>query len=137
MLVKWDPFSEMTALQRNINRLFTDTMMGGEREGVDTTPALWTRRWAPAVDITESENEIVVEAEIPGMVQDDIDVNIEDNQLTIKGEKKTVDKKEGENFVRREMSYGSFYRAFTLATPIKEDDVEAKYKNWCSENSSA
>ncbi len=125
MLMRWEPFSEMNSLQREINRLFSDTM---KRE-VTGSGEFVTRSWAPSVDVIEKENEIVVKAEIPGMEQKDIDVHLEDNQLTIKGERKFEKEDKGENYIRQERVYGSFYRSFTIGSGIQADKVNASYKN--------
>ncbi|HPZ10467.1 MAG TPA: Hsp20/alpha crystallin family protein [Candidatus Eremiobacteraeota bacterium] len=126
MLVRWNPFNEMNSLQREINRLFSDTLMKGE--GTSETP-LAGRAWTPAVDIVENEKEIIVKVELPGMEQKDIDVALEDNQLTIKGERKFEKEEKGDNYIRQERVYGSFYRAFTVGTAIQHDKITASYKN--------
>jgi len=125
MLMRWDPFSEMNSLQREINRLFSDSM---KREGTGTGEFV-TRSWAPSVDVIDKENEIVVKAELPGMEQKDIDVHLEDNQLTIKGERNFEKEDKGENYLRQERVYGSFYRSFTIGSGIQADKVNANYKN--------
>ena len=125
MLMRWEPFSEMNSLQREINRLFSDTM---KREGTGSGEFV-TRSWAPSVDVIEKENEILVKAEIPGMEQKDIEVHLEDNQLTIKGERKFEKEDKGENYIRQERVYGSFYRSFTIGSGIQADKVNASYKS--------
>lgn len=125
MLMRWEPFSEMNSLQREINRLFSDSM---KREGTGSGEFV-TRSWAPSVDVIENENDIVVKAELPGMEQKDIDVHLEDNQLTIKGERKFEQEDKGENYLRQERVYGSFYRSFTIGSGIQADKVSANYKN--------
>jgi len=126
MLVRWDPFREMNTLQREINRLFADSMT---REGKDETGLVQEKSWMPAVDISENEKEFLVKAELPGLEQKDIEVSLEENRLTIKGEKKFEQEEKGENYLRREMTYGSFYRAFNITAPIKEDGIKANYKS--------
>jgi HSP20 family protein len=87
------------------------------------------RAFSPVVDITENDNDIIVRAEIPGMEQKDLDVNLAGDVLTIKGEKKAEHEEKGENFHRIERSYGSFSRTFALPCEVQEDKVEASYKN--------
>ena len=126
MLVRWDPFREMNSLQREINRLFADTK---SREGNDEAGYIKERAWMPAVDISENEKEFVVKAEIPGMEQKDIEVSLEENRLTIQGERKEEKEEKGENYLRREMTCGSFYRAFNITTPVDDEKIKATYKN--------
>jgi HSP20 family protein len=83
----------------------------------------------PAVDIIENEKEFLIKAEIPGMDRKDIDISIDGNCLTIKGEKKAETEEKGEKYLRREMSYGSFSRSFAINQEIKTDEIKAGYKN--------
>jgi len=124
MLVKWNPFYEMNTLQKEINKLFTSAQEGGGEAS-----SLEKRGWVPEVDICENEHDIRVMVAIPGMEQKDIDVSLEDNQLVIKGEKKLEKEDKGKNYIRREISYGSFYRAFTVSTHVKENEIKANYKS--------
>jgi len=126
MLVRWNPLNEMNSLQREINRLFADTMT---KEAGSETRMAPVKSWMPAVDIKEDEKEIVLKVELPGMEQQDIDVHLEENQLTIKGEKKFKVEEKGENYIRQEITYGTFYRAFSVTSPIQEGNIKATYKN--------
>jgi HSP20 family protein len=90
---------------------------------------LFGRTFSPVVDIVENENDIIVKAEIPGMEQKDLDVNLVGDVLTIKGEKKSEHEEKGDNFHRIERSYGSFSRSFALPCEVRGDKVEAHYKN--------
>jgi HSP20 family protein len=90
---------------------------------------LATSSWAPAVDIYETENEVVLTAEIPGIEEKDIEIKVEDNTLTLKGERKFEKETKEENYHRIERAYGSFFRSFTLPTYVDQDKVEAEHEN--------
>jgi HSP20 family protein len=85
--------------------------------------------WSPSVDIFENKDNIVLEAELPGMSPDDVDIAIENNVLTIHGERKFEKKDEGDNFHRVERSYGAFTRSFTLPPTVSGDNVDAVFEN--------
>ena len=124
-IVRFDPFEDMTRLQRDVNRLFeSNTRPNGH---VPEQAAL--RAWAPAVDIFEDNNEIIVKAELPGLKQDDIDIELTGEALTIKGERKFEDTQRQENYVRVERSYGNFQRTFSIGVPVEQDKVKASYKD--------
>ncbi|HUW64039.1 MAG TPA: Hsp20/alpha crystallin family protein [Spirochaetia bacterium] len=122
-IVRWDPFRDGQSLQRSINRLFDDTIFGGE----ENVPA--AASWMFPVDIKENSDKVVVRAEIPGIKGEDIKINLHDNQLTIQGERKQEKEEKGDRFIRVERSYGSFYRAFTVGVPVKADEIKASYKD--------
>jgi HSP20 family protein len=107
-----------------MNRLFED-MAASRGEEKD----LATSSWAPAVDIYETENEVVLTAEIPGIEEKDIEIKVEDNTLTLKGERKFEKETKEENYHRIERAYGSFFRSFTLPTYVDQDKVEAEHEN--------
>ncbi len=123
-IIRWDPFREMSTLRERMNKLFEDTFTG---RGEDKE--LVSSAWAPAVDIYENENEIVLTAEIPGINEKDVEIKIEDNTLTLKGERKFEKETKEENYHRIERSYGSFYRAFTLPHSVDTEKVEAVHEN--------
>lgn len=124
-ILRWQPFSTMAA-EREFDRLFRDsfTTFGGEREAEPST-----RPWAPAVDIFETENSIVLKAELPGIDPKDVEVRVEDNTLYLKGERKFEKETKDENYHRVERSYGSFARSFSLPNSIDADKVAAEYKD--------
>lgn len=132
MLTRWEPFgsirrrsdifSELTRMQEEMNRFFDD-FFGEQRRG------LAEGAWLPAVDVSETSDQFVVRAELPGMSQDDIDINVQENVLTLKGEKKQEQKEEKENFHRLERMYGSFSRSFTLPSGVKPEDIQATFKD--------
>src|SRR5579863_8030777 len=121
VLTRFEPFRELTTLQDRMNRLFRDTYGDGRDE------ALTTSNFAPPVDIYEDEHNITLELEVPGIEEKDIDVRIENNTLTIQGER-TIEKEEKEeNFRRVERQYGSFTRSFTLPGSVDPGQVTAHY----------
>ena len=120
---RWEqPFRGATTLQEQINRVFGD-VVGRTGEESNLTP------WAPEVDIYETENELVVKADLPDVNPQDLDIRVESNILTIRGERK-IDKKVNEdNYLRIERSYGSFSRSFSLANSVKSEAIKADYQN--------
>jgi HSP20 family protein len=121
-----DPFRDLMGIQDEINRLF-DWTLGGQRPSAGS--GLLEGEWVPAIDVAENENSVVVKAELPGMTEDDIDVNILGNTLTIKGEKKKEEEKKEQNYYRLERSYGSFQRSVTLPTAVDFEKCKASFKN--------
>ncbi len=122
MLTRWDPFRELNLLQDRMNRLFQDYAPRGEQE-------LTVSNFAPAVDIYEDEHNITVKAELPGIDPKDVDVRVENNTLTIKGERKFEKEEKEENFHRIERRYGNFVRSFILPNTVDTDNVKADYEN--------
>jgi HSP20 family protein len=123
-LIKYDPFRELRSLQDEMNRLF---MINLPRSFSQEEMA--TGGWSPSVDIYESENEIVLEAELPGMKREDFEVSIENNVITLKGERRFEKKEEGDNYHRVERSYGSFTRSFSLPRTVSAEETTADFKN--------
>jgi HSP20 family protein len=120
-ITRWDPFREVVALQNRMNSLFRDLSTG---EGNDV---LTTASFVPAVDIYEDEHKVVLKLEVPGIKQEDLDIRVENNTLTVRGERKMEKEEKEENFHRIERRYGSFYRAFTLPTTVDSEHIEANY----------
>ena len=121
-IVRWEPFRGVTTLQNQINRLFND---GFERVGEESN----LTTWAPSVDIYETEQELVVKADLPDVDPKDLDVRVENNILTIRGERKFEKKVNEENYLRVERSYGTFARSFTLANTVNSEAIKADYQN--------
>jgi HSP20 family protein len=121
VLTRWDPFREFTTLQGRMNRLFQDSF-GDSRE-----EALTTTTFAPAVDVYEDEHNVTLKFEVPGIEEKDIDVRIENNTLTVHGERKFEKEEKEENFRRVERQYGSFTRSFTVPNTVDTDSVSATY----------
>lgn len=126
-IVRFDPFEDLTRLQREVNRLFDDSSRTPARNGGAEHAA--ARSWAPAVDIYEDHNEIVVKVDLPGLKQDDIDIEITGETLTIKGERKFEDSERKDGYVRVERSYGLFQRSFTIGVPVDQDKVRAAFNS--------
>lgn len=129
-IVRFDPFRELDRLQSEVNRIFEGYANTGDRpaNGNGNTYSM-SRVWSPSVDVAENENEIVLRAELPGMKQDDIDIELTGDTLTLRGERKFENEERKDNFVRVERSYGRFQRAFTLGVPVEHDKVRASYRD--------
>jgi HSP20 family protein len=123
-IIRWDPFREMVTIRDKMNRLFEDvfTGRGEEKEMVASS-------WAPSVDIYETENELILSAEVPGIEEKDIEIKVEDSTLTIRGERKFEKETKEENYHRIERSYGSFSRSFTLPNYVDQDKIQAEHEN--------
>lgn len=123
-IVRWEPFRDVMTAQREFDRLFKEgfTPFVGEGE-------LSTRTWAPPVDIYETENDIVLKAELPGVDPKDVEVKVEDNTLYLKGERKFEKEVKNESYHRVERSYGSFARSFSLPNSISAEKVKAEFKD--------
>jgi len=124
-LVTYDPFRELRSLQDEVNRLFSSSV---NRSGGNSSEIM-RGAWSPSVDIFENKDNIVLEAELPGLTPDDVNISIENNLLTIHGERKFEKKDEGDNFHRVERSYGSFTRSFTLPPTVSSENVDAVFEN--------
>ena len=137
-LIKRTPTQEMTrwnrefptfrglqSLQYDMNRIFDEFFRGD----ILADNSFFSRDWSPAVDVVENKDNYILKAELPGMNKDDVKITLENNILTIRGEKKNeYEKKEG-NYHRVERSYGSFERSFTVPGTIKTNDIDAQYKD--------
>ena len=124
-LVRWDPFRDVAELQNRINRMF-DESFGRSRE-LDAEINL--RAWRPAVDIYETENGIVVAVELPGVVKENVSVEVKDEVLAIKGERLANPRIKEESYYRRERLYGPFKRTFTLHQNVQPDLIKATFKD--------
>ena len=120
-ITRWDPFREVVALQNRVNNLF--------REMNEGDSPLTTASFVPAVDIYEDSKKVVLKLEVPGIEEKDLDIRVENNTLTVKGERKFEKEEKEENFHRIERRYGTFYRAFTLPSTVDTEHVQASYQN--------
>ena len=120
-LVRWEPFRGISSLQEQFNRLFENRFAPGTEEQTLTA-------WAPAVDVYETENDLVIKADLPQMPEKDLDVRVENNMLTIRGERKFEQKVKEENYLRMERAYGSFSRSFSLPNTVNTEAIQAEYK---------
>ncbi len=124
-IIRWDPFRDLVTLRDRMNRLFEDAVSTARSEEKD----MISSSWAPAVDIYEDEKNLVLTAEIPGINEKDVDIKIENNTLSIHGERKLEKETQEENYHRIERAYGSFYRSFTLPNHIDQDKIQAEHEN--------
>jgi HSP20 family protein len=121
-IARLEPFRGLSTLQDQFNRLFNESLRHTPEESAWTT-------WAPAVDIYETPDELVVKADLPEVNEKDIDVRVENNLLTICGERKFEKSVPEENFLRIERTYGSFSRSFSLPNTVNAEAIGAEYKN--------
>lgn len=121
-IVRWSPYRDVNDMFRTMSRVFEEdqALKGYSRE---------KGCWAPAVDIEEGEQEVILRAEMPGFNPEEIDINLKADRLEIKAESKTEEEKVEKNFIRRERRCGSFYRAFELADGLDISNAKANYKN--------
>jgi HSP20 family protein len=118
-------FRGLQSLQNDMNRIFDDYFRGDNL----VNDSFFSRDWNPAVDIVENNDNYILKAELPGMNKDDVKITLENNLLTIRGEKKNEYAKKEGNYHRVERSYGSFERTFTIPGSIKSNDIDAQYNN--------
>jgi HSP20 family protein len=120
-LDRWEPFRG-TSPDSQLNRLFNDFFGRASQDQNLTT-------WAPAVDIYEGEHELVVKADLPDIKPEELDIRVENNILTIRGERKFEKKVDEKNYLRVERAYGSFARSFSLANTVNSEAIKADYKD--------
>ena len=123
-MIKYDPFRELRGLQDEMNRLFTTNFPRGFND-----EDMASGGWTPSVDIYESEEEVVLEAELPGMKREDFEVSIENNVVTLKGSRTFEKKDEDDNYHRVERSYGTFTRSFSLPRSVSAENTKADFTN--------
>jgi len=123
-IVRYDPFRDLRTLQEEVNRLFsTNLTRGFAEEGIGRGA------WNPSVDIYENKDQIVLEAELPGMNREDFELSVENNVIVLRGERQFEKKDEADNYHRVERSYGSFTRSFTLPQTVSAEGATAEYRN--------
>ena len=123
-IVRYDPFRDLRTLQEEVNRLFsTNLTRSFGDEGIGRGA------WSPSVDIYENKDQIVLEAELPGMKQEDFDLTIENNVISLRGERRFEKVDDADNYHRVERSYGSFTRSFTLPQTVSGEGAQAEYAN--------
>jgi HSP20 family protein len=121
-IARLEPFRGFSALQDQVNRIFNQSVQGHADESALTA-------WAPSVDIFETPNELVVKADLPDVDEKDIDVRVENNLLTIRGERKFDKSVAEDNYLRIERTYGTFSRSFSLPNTVSPESIRAEYKN--------
>jgi len=131
-IVRWKPMhdlatfpSDILGMQREMNKMFDRFFQSGGLAENELTPS----NWLPAVDLVEKDSEFVAKVELPGVKKEEVKITLHDNILSIRGEKKEEKETKESNYHRLERSYGSFQRSFTLPTSVKNDKVEAEYKD--------
>ena len=122
VLTRFEPFRELSTLQDRLNRLFRESYNGEGRE-----ESLTTTSFAPAVDVYEDEHQVTLKIEVPGIDEKDIDVRVENNTLTVHGERKIEKEEKEENYRRVERHYGTFTRTFNLPQTVDSEKVSANY----------
>ena len=124
LILRRDPFNELRSLQEDFNRT-----LGTAFPRLFGEEGLTSGKWMPSVDIREGENEIVLEADLPGLRPGDFELSVENRVLTLKGERKFERKNDSDNYHRVERSYGSFTRTFTLPSTVNVDAVSADFRD--------
>src|ERR1700686_3057417 len=121
-IARLEPFRGLSTLQDQFHRLFNESLRNHTEESALTT-------WAPAVDIYETPNDLVVKADLPDVDEKDIDIRVENNLLTIRGERKFEKNVSEDNYLRVERTYGAFSRSFSLPNTVNAEAIHAEYKN--------
>ncbi|MBI5286337.1 MAG: Hsp20/alpha crystallin family protein [Deltaproteobacteria bacterium] len=124
-LFKWDPFRDLLSIQERMNRLFDETLARTRAGGEELVKGVWS----PAVDIYETDEAIVLKAELPGINKEDVIIEVKDNTLLLKGERRFEKDVKEENYHRMERSYGVFQRVFALPGTVDKEKVNARYKD--------
>ncbi len=130
--MSWDPWEEFREFERRMNRLFRDfwgmrPRLPARERALEPREELGLIQ--PFTDILETDKEIVVSAEIPGVAKDDISINVREDSIEISAETKREEEEEKEGFIRRERSYGRYYRSYALPSPVNPEEAKATYKN--------
>jgi HSP20 family protein len=124
-LVRWEPVRELTSLQTEMNRLFNTFFDTPASSGPGNGGAL--RRWLPPMDLVETEDHFVLRADLPGLSEDDVSIELEDSVLTVAGERKAEHEDKKEGFYRMERSFGQFRRSLTLPEGVDADGIKASF----------
>jgi HSP20 family protein len=124
-LIRWEPVRELNTIQSEMNRLF-NTLFDGPATGSAITAH---RRWVPAMDLVESEHEFVLKADLPGLTEADVKVELEDNVLTVSGERKSEHEERKDGYYRVERASGSFVRRLTVPEGTDADGIKAHVEN--------
>ncbi len=121
-LIRWDPFDDLASLRESMDKLFEEFTTQRPRTAA---PAVWP----PAVEVFETPHDVVVRAELPGIDPKNVDIQVTEDRLTIKGEAKAEQEDKGRNYYMRELRYGSFVRSLALPGGVQGDEAKASYKN--------
>jgi len=120
-ILRWDPFDDVSTLRRSMERLFDDMYT--------RHPATTAMVWEPAVEMYETDNDVVVKASLPNIDPKSVDITVTNDGITLKGDTKTEEEQKGRNFYRRELRYGTFARTLPLTTEVKSSEAKATYKD--------
>ncbi|MBI5746755.1 MAG: Hsp20/alpha crystallin family protein [Nitrospirae bacterium] len=123
--MRWEPFMDLLSLQEKMNKLFEDSVSPHAGKGAEIP----TGTWYPAVDILETDKDIVIKVELPGIDLSDVNLEIADNMLSLRGERRFEKDTKKENYHKVERSYGSFHRSFTLPGSVDQAKINAKLKD--------
>ena len=126
-LVRWEPVRELTSLQTEMNRLFNTFFDSPTANGGNGGNGNTVRRWIPAMDLAETEDHFILKADLPGLAEEDVNIEVEDNVLTVSGERQAEHEDKREGYVRLERSYGSFRRSLTLPEGVDPEGVTASF----------
>ena len=124
-IVRWEPFRELSSLQTEMNRLF-NAAFEGSSGGTSATAA--ARRWTPAMDLLETDDQFVLRADLPGLSEGDVNIELEDNVLTVSGERKAEHEDKREGYYRVERAFGTFSRSLTLPKGVDPEGVTASFE---------
>lgn len=128
-MTKWGhefpAFRGFESLRRDMNRMFDEFFRGD----ISVDESFFNRDWSPAVDIAENNNEYIIKAELPGLQKEEVKISIENNILTIRGERKNEQEKKETNYHRIERSYGMFERSFAVPGTVKTSEIDAQFKD--------
>jgi HSP20 family protein len=123
-LIRWEPVRELNTLQNEMNRLFNTVFDTPQQNGGSSTAL---RRWIPAMDLVETEDDFVLRADLPGLSEQDVNIELEDHVLTVSGERKSEHEERKEGYYRVERASGTFSRSLTLPEGVNADAIKASF----------
>lgn len=123
-VVKWDPLRDLLSIQERMNKLFEQTLSRSRAE-----EAIGASTWMPVVDVYETPETIVLQAELPGLTREDIEIQVREHTLTLKGERRFAKEVQDENYLRIERAYGPFQRSFSLPTTVQQEKIRAVFRD--------
>ncbi|NJO74900.1 MAG: Hsp20/alpha crystallin family protein [Leptolyngbyaceae cyanobacterium RM1_406_9] len=126
-LIHWQPLKELDTLRHQMNRLF-DELTHGERE-IDQFPKLENALWGPAIELKETDTDLILKAVVPGIEAKDLDVHVSENAVSIAGEHREEKRTEEKGYFRSELQYGQFQRTVPLPVSVKHDQVQSEFKD--------
>lgn len=123
-VVKWDPLRDLVSIQDRMNRLFEQTLSRSRAE-----EGITASTWSPAVDIYETPETIIMKADLPGLAREDIEIQLQDNTLSLRGERRFAKDVQQESYLRIERAYGVFQRNFTLPATVQQEKISAVFRD--------